>query len=102
MTQFTKCNFVFVSVSDGCLKAREQFDICRSFYEKLAKMVPIGQYYRYNDHWSFLTQRLVFLIALTVFLEAGFLVTRDTVAEILGCKFTPFPNERRSDSKSYE
>ncbi|XP_031623773.1 translin [Contarinia nasturtii] len=73
-------------VSSGCLKAREQFEICNKLYAKLAKMVPVGQYYRYNDHWSYLTQRIVFLIALTVFLEVGTLVERDTVAEILGLK----------------
>lgn len=75
-----------VSVSAGCQKAREQFEICRKLYEKLANIVPKGQYYRYNDHWSYLTQRLAFLIALTIFLEVGILVQRDTVAEILGCK----------------
>lgn len=74
-------------MSGGCLKAREQFEVCRNLYEKLAKLVPSGQYYRYNDHWSFLTQRLVFLIALTIFLEKGFLVERNTAAEILGCKY---------------
>lgn len=74
-------------MSSGCSKARQHFEVCRNLYEKLAKIVPAGQYYRYNDHWSFLTQRLVFLIALTVFLEAGFLVERDIVAEILGCKY---------------
>ncbi|XP_055299753.1 translin [Sitodiplosis mosellana] len=73
-------------VSGGCLKAREQFEVCCNLYEKLAKLVPSGQYYRYNDHWSWTTQRLVFLIALTIFLEKGFLVERDTAAEILGLK----------------
>lgn len=73
-------------MGQGCLKAREQFENCRRLYGKLAQLVPAGQYYRYNDHWSFLTQRLVFLIALTIFLEIGLLVERDTVAEILGCK----------------
>lgn len=46
--------------------------------------MPAGQYYRYNDHWRYVTQRLCFLAALTVYLEAGFLVSKDTVAEILG------------------
>lgn len=77
--------FLF-SVSAGCQKAREQFEKCREYYAKLAQIVPAGQYYRYSDHWHFLSQRIVFLIALTVFLEAGFLVTRDTAASILGCK----------------
>lgn len=77
----------FFSVPAACMKARDQFEICRQLYEKLAKIVPQSQYYRYNDHWSFLTQRLVFLIALTIFLEVGQLVERDTVADILGCKW---------------
>lgn len=78
---------VFFSVSSGCLRARERFEVCRGLYEKLAKLVPAGQYYRYNDHWQYLTQRLVFLIALTIFLEKAFLVERDVAAEILGCKY---------------
>lgn len=55
-------------------------------YKKLDEVVPQGQYYRYFDHWNFITQRLVFLIALVIYLEAGFLVQRDTAAEILGSK----------------
>lgn len=55
---------------------------------KLAAIIPAGQYYKYSDHWHFLTQRILFLIALTVYLEAGFLVSRETVAEILGRKVT--------------
>jgi len=73
-------------ISEICQKARDQFEICRQYYLKLAEVVPSGQYYRYCDHWHYLTQRIVFLIALTVYLEAGFLVTRETVAEILGLK----------------
>lgn len=52
----------------------------------MKELIPIGQYYRYCDHWQYLTQRIVFLISLTVYLEAGFLVSRETVAEILGLK----------------
>lgn len=78
----------FIAVPACCLKTREQFAKCKESYAKLAALVPVGQYYRYNDHWYFLTQRLVFLIALTIYLEAGFLVTRDTVADILGRKLT--------------
>jgi hypothetical protein len=76
-----------ISVSSACQEARAKFEIGRAGYEKLAKLVPSGQYYRYNDHWHFTTQRFVFLIALTIYLEANFLVTRETAAEILGCKF---------------
>uniref|UniRef100_U5ESR5 Translin n=1 Tax=Corethrella appendiculata TaxID=1370023 RepID=U5ESR5_9DIPT len=71
-------------VSTSCLEARKQFDTVRENFTKLAEIIPKGQYYRYNDHWHFVTQRLVFLIALTIFLEQGILVSRETVAEILG------------------
>ncbi|GLV39685.1 translin [Carabus blaptoides fortunei] len=71
-------------IPHSCLKARALFEEVRSGYAKLANVVPIDQYYRYNDHWRFVTQRLVFLIALTIYLEVGILVSRETVAEILG------------------
>lgn len=81
------CAFCLL-VPASCLKAREHFEKCREHYIKLAELIPAGQYYRYSDHWHFLTQRLVFLIALTVYLEVGFLVSRETAAEILGCKYS--------------
>lgn len=81
------CQIFYVAVMDGCLSAREQFEQCRVSYGKLAELIPAGQYYRYNDTWTFLTQKLISLIALTIFLEAGFLVERDTAAEILGCTY---------------
>lgn len=59
-------------------------ETCRERYANLKKLIPAFQYYRYCDHWNFVTQRLVFSIALVVFLEKGFLVQRDTCAEILG------------------
>ena len=70
----------------ACVKAREIFQRCNDLYQKLAQVVPKGQYYRFSDHWNWTTQRLVSLIALVIYLEAGFLVTRDTSAEILGLK----------------
>lgn len=73
-------------VSNACVAARNQFEVCRNGYQRLAGLIPEGQYYRYNDHWHFLTQRVVFLVGLTIYLEKGFLVNRDTAAEILGMK----------------
>ncbi|XP_075167503.1 translin [Haematobia irritans] len=70
----------------ACCNARKQISSCSESYKKLAEIIPVGQYYRYSDHWTFITQRLVFLIAMVVYLEAGFLVTRETVAELLGLK----------------
>ncbi|XP_005183753.1 translin [Musca domestica] len=70
----------------ACAGARKQISACAESYKKLAELIPVGQYYRYSDHWTFITQRLVFLIAMVVYLEAGFLVTRETVAELLELK----------------
>ncbi|KAF2896381.1 hypothetical protein ILUMI_09796 [Ignelater luminosus] len=72
--------------SSSCLKARQLFEEVRENYKKLSAIVPSGQYYRFNDHWRYVTQRLCFLAALTVFLEVGILVSINTVAEILGVK----------------
>ncbi|KAM7341703.1 translin [Cochliomyia hominivorax] len=70
----------------ACSEARKQISLCAESYKKLSEIVPVGQYYRYSDHWTYITQRLVFLSAMVVYLEAGFLVTRETVAEMLGLK----------------
>lgn len=75
-------------IPDACNQAREQFNQLKTVFEKLAALIPVGQYYRYNDHWHFVAQRIVFLIALTVYLESEELVTRETVAEILGVQVT--------------
>ncbi|XP_022909694.1 translin [Onthophagus taurus] len=76
-------------VSDGCLKARNKFEAVRLSYSKLNEVIPKGEYYRFNDHWKFVTQRLCFLVALVIFLEVGILVSKETVADILGLKPTP-------------
>ncbi|XP_044003650.1 translin isoform X2 [Aphidius gifuensis] len=73
-----------IIVSDYCSKAREYFGDIRQYYAKLSSLVPNEQYYRFNDIWRFVTQRLCFLASLTVYLEIGVLVTKETVAEILG------------------
>ncbi|KAG5890856.1 hypothetical protein JTB14_016289 [Gonioctena quinquepunctata] len=68
----------------ACLHARKLFEEVRAGYNALDKIVPSGQYYRYNDHWRYATQRLCFLAALIVFLEKGILINKQTAAEILG------------------
>jgi len=73
-------------ISASCLKARQLFEEVRANYQKLATIIPAGQYYRFNDHWRYVTQRLCFLAALTVYLEVGILVSINTVAEIIGVK----------------
>lgn len=74
----------FVLVNSACEEARLLFEDVRAGYLKLSSIIPEKQYYRYNDHWRFVTQKLCFLAALIVFLEAGFLIARDTAADILG------------------
>ncbi|KAG5674723.1 hypothetical protein PVAND_004675 [Polypedilum vanderplanki] len=76
-------------VNQACLKVRGMLEKCKELYIQLASIVPPNQYYRFSDHWNWTTQRLVSIIALVVYLEAGFLVTRDTCAEILGLKSNP-------------
>uniref|UniRef100_A0A1B0AHR0 Translin n=1 Tax=Glossina pallidipes TaxID=7398 RepID=A0A1B0AHR0_GLOPL len=73
-------------IDDACGKARKTIAACSENYQSLSELIPHGQYYRYSDHWTYITQRLVFIIAMVVYLEAGFLVTRETVAEMLGLK----------------
>lgn len=75
-------------IPDACSKAREQFTHLKTVFSKLAALIPVGQYYRYNDHWHFVAQRIVFLIGLTTYLESEELVSRETVAEILGLQVT--------------
>lgn len=80
---------IHISLTDvgkACTDARAIFEKCRDYYKQLSDLVPAGQYYRFSDHWNWTTQRLVSLIALVVYLEAGFLVNRDTCADILGLK----------------
>lgn len=71
-------------VSDACQTARKHFEECRVAFQKLAAIIPHNQFYRYHDHWVFTIQCIVSSIALTIFLEIGALVSRETVAEILG------------------
>ena len=62
----------------------------RKQYAKLADVVPKDQYYRFHDQWRYITQRLCFLASLVVYLEVKVLVTKETVAEILGGEFLSF------------
>lgn len=73
-------------IGEACQSARKLFENCASVYKNLAELIPANQYHRYSDHWTFITQRIVFLVALTVYLEDGTLVNRETVADILGLK----------------
>lgn len=71
-------------IHQALLKARDLFDGVRRGFDALDKIVPPGQYYRYNDHWRYTMQRVCFLAALIVFLEKGFLLDKVTAAQIVG------------------
>jgi hypothetical protein len=71
-------------VPASCQRARTLFGSIKEGYKKLAEKVPADQYYRYHDHWRFVTQRAAFLASLTIYLESGELASRETVAEMMG------------------
>uniref|UniRef100_A0A023GGP7 Translin n=1 Tax=Amblyomma triste TaxID=251400 RepID=A0A023GGP7_AMBTT len=72
------------TIPELCAKSKAQFATVREQYQVLKSKVPEGQYYRFHDHWRYLTQRLCFLVALTVYLEEERLVEREQVADMLG------------------
>ncbi|XP_064646843.1 translin-like [Lineus longissimus] len=70
--------------SDICKTVRGSLETVKSQYKDLGVKIPDGQYYRFHDHWRLVTQRLVFVTALVVYLESERLVTREETAEMLG------------------
>ncbi|XP_076292588.1 translin isoform X2 [Lasioglossum baleicum] len=75
-----------IIVSRYCASARELFEDVRKDYTRLAQVVPKDQYYRFHDHWRFVTQKLCFLASLVIYLEIKALVTKEVVADMLGIK----------------
>lgn len=73
-----------VSVPDCCTKSREILVSVKDCYVALNDIVPKNEYYRYNDHWRYLTQQLSFLVSFIVFLESGLLVSRAEFADLIG------------------
>ncbi|XP_013405360.1 translin [Lingula anatina] len=73
-------------VSDVCAKSRAMFPVIRQQLADLAAKIPKDEYYRYHDHWRFVSQRLVFIIAYIHYLEQETLVTREEVASIIQVK----------------
>lgn len=71
-------------VPASCQRARALFGSIREGYKKLAEKIMVDQYYRYHDHWRFVTQRSAFLASLVTYLESGHLASRETVAEMMG------------------
>ncbi|XP_078259411.1 translin [Rhinoraja longicauda] len=74
----------FKEIPNKCQKAREHFDAVKTHLAELKTKFPADQYYRFNEHWRFVLQRLIFLAAFVVYLESETLVTREDVAAILG------------------
>ncbi|KFM79390.1 Translin, partial [Stegodyphus mimosarum] len=72
-----------------CQKAREHFLTVKKQYAVLQEKVPIDEYYRYHEHWRFVTQRLVFSAAFIVYLESGKLLEREEAAKFLGISANP-------------
>ncbi|XP_068621981.1 translin [Battus philenor] len=71
-------------IAPACLEARQLFEKAKDGYVKLKTAVPPTDYYKYQDHWRFMTQRYCYLISLTIWLEKGIMASHETVAEVLG------------------
>ncbi|XP_071942224.1 translin-like [Antedon mediterranea] len=67
-----------------CQKSKEKFESVKAAYADLAGKFPLQHYYRFHDHWRFVTQRLIFLAALTTYIESDTLITREETAKLFG------------------
>lgn len=66
-----------------CKSVRDKFPSLMENLQKLKEKIPVGEYYRYHDHWRFVLQRLVFLLAFITYLEKEELVSREETASAL-------------------
>ncbi|XP_022118155.2 translin [Pieris rapae] len=89
------------AISAACLKARELFEKANTGYSKLKEVVPSGDYYKYHDHWRYMTQRYCYLISLTIWLEKGILATHETVASVLDISAEELKNGFHLDIDDY-
>lgn len=71
-------------IMPACQRVRQLFEKAREGYAKLRAAVPPTDYYKYHDHWRYMTQRYCFLVSLTIWLEKGILTAHETVADVLG------------------
>ncbi|KAJ3143312.1 hypothetical protein HDU90_000070 [Geranomyces variabilis] len=62
------------------------FDEIRTGLSKLAELVPVGEFYRYNSLFSFVLQQAVFLVAHAIFLQNERLATLTEIENELGVK----------------
>ncbi|KAL8575202.1 hypothetical protein ACOMHN_042323 [Nucella lapillus] len=58
----------------------------RAQFSELAAKIPVNQYYRFNDQWRFVIQRLAYLAALKVYLARDELISQQEAADTLGVK----------------
>ncbi|KAL3219179.1 hypothetical protein MRX96_030628 [Rhipicephalus microplus] len=91
------------TIPEVCQKSKVQFATIKDQYQLLKSKVPEGPVLQdchcgsmsvllkmcsflllFHDHWRFVTQRLCFLAALTIYLEEERLVQREQVADLLG------------------
>lgn len=72
-----------------CVQARKLFDTAKQQYTELGTKIPKDQYHRFHDHWRFVNQRFVFLVAMVLYLETECLVTREDLSSILGLQVEP-------------
>ena len=71
-------------VNEVCEKAKATFSRATSQFANLASKIPQNQYYRFNDHWRYVSQRFAFLATLLFFLESEKLAFHEDVAGVLG------------------
>ncbi|XP_037093318.1 translin-like [Pollicipes pollicipes] len=76
------------NVASVCEKTRSYYPAIKAHYSSLAAKVPKDQYYRFHDHWRFVTQRMAFVSALLVYLESEELATHEAVADAMGVVLT--------------
>jgi len=76
----------FSNIPALCEAAAAKLADVKAGYAKLDSRVPSDQYYRFNDCWRFITQRLCFLSALQAYLTSEKLLTRQQCADILGVR----------------
>ncbi|XP_035459765.1 translin [Scophthalmus maximus] len=74
----------FKEIPSKCARARELFCTVKTHIADLKTKFPAEQYYRFQEHWRFVLQRLAFLVTFVVYLESETLVTREAAAQILG------------------
>lgn len=72
------------SVSAICEKCLPMFEVARQNIQVLGCQIPENMYYRFNDQWKFMIQRMTFLAAFLTYLQTEALATREKVAGIIG------------------